>query len=99
MFYALLILPHLLALVGLAVFAYRTGAAEPCDDDYGGWGGSGRDQPPRGPEPPPPFRGLPLGGATAPRRRLRVGERLSELYPRRSRRAHGREQPARPREG
>jgi hypothetical protein len=91
MFYALLILPHLLALVGLGVYAYRTSPAQPSD----GWDDNPWEPPPGGPEPP--SGGPPLVDASAPRRRLRVGERLPALYPRPSRREHEREEPVRPR--
>jgi hypothetical protein len=97
MFYALLILPHLLALIGLALFAYWSSAAEPGDDDQGGWPGRPGEDPPPGPEPGPGLAGPPLVGAAPPRRRLRVGERLSELHPRRSRREREPQQPTAPR--
>jgi len=87
MIYLLLIVPHLLALGGLLMFAIRTGATAPGEDGYGDHGGGG-DWPPRRPGPPPGPNGLPLDGAVAPRRRLRVGERLAELHPRRGRRDH-----------
>lgn len=37
MFSALSVVPHLLAVVGLAVFVYRSSAGETSHDDYGGW--------------------------------------------------------------
>ena len=102
MFYVLLVMPHLVAMVGLAVFAYRYGAADRTDDDFGFDDGTGGErppggQPPGGPEPDPPLGPLPLDAAGPPARRLRVGERLAELHPRPSRREHAPQQPARPR--
>jgi hypothetical protein len=97
MFYALLIVPHLLALIGLAVFAYRSGVAEPCDDDGPGWDDRGPEQPPPGPVPGPPSDMPALIDAGPPWRRVRVGERLSELYPPPPRREHDRKQPVRTR--
>ncbi len=88
MFYLLLIVPHTLALGGLALYAYRSQASPVGDDPSGpGWDG-GDAAPPRGPRPGPPTTRLPLPGATPPRRRLRFGERLADLYPRRRRRDH-----------
>jgi hypothetical protein len=97
MFYLLLILPHLLALAGLAAFAYYSSATEASDDDSGGWGGVQDAGPPSGPVPLPPDGMLPPQSGASPRRRLRVGERLSELYPPRPRRQHEPKHPARPR--
>jgi hypothetical protein len=97
MFYLLLILPHLLALVGLAAFAYYSSACEPSQDSPGGWDHRGGEPPPPEPDRGPSLGGPPLDDATLPRRRMRVGERLSELYPGAPRRAHDPNQPAQPR--
>jgi len=83
MFYLLLIFPHLLAIVGLLAWALRT-AANSSDGDAEGLsdGGGGLGVPPPEPRPiTPPNGGLPLDGSNPPRRRLRAGERLSELHP------------------
>jgi hypothetical protein len=93
----LLIVPHLLALAGLLAYAYRAMVTEPSGDDYGGRDGDQGDQTPREPESGPPLTGPPLPNASSPPRRLHVGERLSELHPRRLRREHDPEQPTRPR--
>jgi hypothetical protein len=87
MFYLLLALPHIAGLAALLAIAYRTDAGgSPEEGDGGHDGGDGRRDPPRGPVPPPSGGGVPLPDAGAPRRRLLVGERLAELYPRRLRR-------------
>jgi hypothetical protein len=82
MFYLLLILPHLLAVVGLLAWALRT-AANSSDGEAEGLsdGGGGLGVPPPEPRPVTPNGGLPLDGSNPPRRRLRAGERLSELHP------------------
>jgi hypothetical protein len=96
MIYVLLIVPHLLALGGLLAFACRSMMAEAGEDDYG-WGEDNQDdQPPLAPEPLAPLTGPPLPHASSPRRRMRVGERLSELHSRRPRREHDPPQPTRP---
>lgn len=107
MFYLLLALPHVLGMVVLLWIAYRTsardsvGGADPLD------GGEGDGGLPRDPTPDPlpsgggvplPSGGrLPLSEAGAPRRRLRIGEQLAELYPAPARREHPPQQPDRPR--
>ena len=86
MFYALLILPHLAAIGGLMMFAYRSGE----DNGREGPGDDWRrdDDAPTPPAPrPDPTTGPPLPDADQPRR-LQVGERLSERVVRRPRRAH-----------
>lgn len=93
MFYLLLILPHVLAIGGLLGFALHSAAGgangEP---DEGSDGGGGLRPPPSRPRPrpPSPSGGLPLSDADPPRRRLRAGERLSELHPALPRREHER---------
>jgi hypothetical protein len=83
MFYALLILPHLAAIGGLMLFAYRSGE-EGRNDDPGDWRW---DEEPPTPPRPDPASGPPLPDADQPRR-LRVGERLSERFVKRPRREH-----------
>jgi hypothetical protein len=86
MFYALLILPHIMAIAGLMWFAFRAG------DDGRHDGGDGLDwlrtddDDPITPAPRPgPAAGPPLPDADQPRR-LQVGEQLSERVVRRPRR-------------
>jgi hypothetical protein len=89
MFYILLIIPHLVLMAGFLWFAYTVSAGGGEDADAG-WGRWDYDfEPPPGPNPAPGAGGPPLPDAGQPRRRLRVGERLAELYPRRLRRGHG----------
>ncbi|MGO9754914.1 MAG: hypothetical protein ACLP22_26240 [Solirubrobacteraceae bacterium] len=89
MIYVLLILPHIAMIAGLLAFAYYSHHAVVHDDDDGStYGSRGEESPPRAPQPVPSCGGLPLSESAPPRRRLRVGERLSELYPRRLRREH-----------
>jgi hypothetical protein len=93
MFYLLLILPHVLAIGGLLAFALCTASSAPSGEaDEGTDGGDGGQRlPPTAPEPAPPRGGLPLGDSDPPRRRLRVGEQLSDLHralPRRDRGPH-----------
>ena len=95
MFYLLLIIPHLTAISGLLFFAYRSGAGDTGEERPGGSGGSPVQVPPRGPRPGPSGTGPPLPDATAPRRRMRVGGRLSELHPGRLRREHAPSAPER----
>ncbi len=88
--YLLIALPHLLGLVALLAWAFSTGACrlgDETDDGHGGHGdGGGPDVPPLLPQPVKPGGGLPLVASATPSRRLRAGERLSELYPVRVRR-------------
>jgi hypothetical protein len=94
MFYILLIIPHLLIMTGLLALAYYAktpGSEEPYWRPDVGYD----DPPPAGPQPGSGPGGLPLPDANAPRRRLRVGERLADLYPRRLRRGHVPRQPDR----
>jgi hypothetical protein len=92
MIYVLLIVPHVLAISGLLAFACWSmiGDDAGLDGDQGG-------QPPSLPEPRPPLTGPPLPNASSPRRRIHVGERLSEVHPQRPRRVHDPPQPTRPR--
>jgi hypothetical protein len=93
MFYALLILPHLAAIGGLMMFAFRSGEDKGQDDSGGDW--SRDDDRPTPPAPrPDPTTGPPLPDAEQPRR-LRVGEQLSERVVRRPRRAHPPPEPER----
>ena len=71
-----------LAVVGLLAWALRT-AANSSDGEAEGLsdGGGGLGVPPPEPRPVTPNGGLPLDGSNPPRRRLRAGERLSELHP------------------
>jgi hypothetical protein len=89
MFYLLLALPHVVGMAALLAIAYRTSSGGSADEGDGGIDdGGGRGDPPPEPTPRPSGGGLPLEHADPPRRRLRVGERLAELYPRRLRRDH-----------
>lgn len=96
MFYLLLILPHVLAIGGLLAFALHSAAGGAGGEQDEGWdGGGGSRTPPNEPPSPSPRGGLPLCDADPPRRRLRAGERLSELHPRLPRREHERRPPHR----
>lgn len=78
-----MVLPHLVVMAGLAVFAWlSTDPQEPGGDTRFG-GLEGDREPPLEPRPVPPVGGggLPLPDAGTPRRRLRSHERLEELYP------------------
>lgn len=87
MLYALMIIPHLLAFVVLLGFVLRSGFhGEESDDFRDGWDDGGPHDPPSGPRQGPSLDGPPLPDADPPRRRIRVGERLSDLYRRRPRR-------------
>jgi hypothetical protein len=86
MFYALLILPHIAAISGLMMFAFRSGEDQTGGDHRDDWGRD--DDRPTPPAPrPDPGTGPPLPDADQPRR-LHVGEQLSERVVRRPRRAH-----------
>jgi hypothetical protein len=86
MFYALLILPHIAAISGLMMFAYRSGEDRGRDDPGGDW--LRDDDRPTPPAPrPQPASGPPMLDADQPRR-LHVGEQLSERAVRRPRREH-----------
>jgi hypothetical protein len=86
MFYALLILPHLAAITGLMMFAFRSGEDGRQDDLGDDWRWD--DDRPTPPAPrPDPATGPPLPDAEQPRR-LQVGEHLSERVVRRPRREH-----------
>lgn len=95
-FYLLLIIPHVLALGGLFAIAMQTRDGQSGgEEDHGlGGGGGGGTPTPEGPRTQPPRGGMPLPGGGPPSRRLRVGETLAELYPRRLRRGHDRPVPA-----
>ena len=86
MFYALLALPHLAAIVGLMMFALRSAEDERREDHRGDWHGND-DRPTPPPPRPSPATGPPLPNADQPRR-LHVGEQLSERVVRRPRREH-----------
>ncbi len=89
MIYLLLILPHIAMIAGLLAFAYYSHRTVVGEGDDGGSYGYRTDAPaPRSPKPVPSGGGLPLADSASPRRRLRGGERLSEIYPRRLRRQH-----------
>ncbi len=89
MIYLLLIVPHIALIAGLLAFAYYSHRAVVNEDDDGGSYGYRIEQPPpRPPQPLPSGGGLPLSDSTAPRRRLRAGERLLDLHPGRLRRGH-----------
>ena len=93
MFYALLILPHIAAVGGLMMFAFRTGKDERHEDPGGEWRPD--DDRPTPPAPQPgPNAGPPLPDAEQPRR-LQVGEQLSERVVRRPRREHAPLEPER----
>jgi hypothetical protein len=86
MFYALLILPHIAAISGLMVFAFRSGEDGTREDPGSDWRQD--DDRPAPPTPRPgPATGPPLPDADQPRR-LHVGEQLSERTVRRPRREH-----------
>jgi hypothetical protein len=95
MIYLLLIVPHIAMIAGLLAFAYYSHRATLNEDDDGGTYGTGAEEPPRAPQPLPSGGDLPLSDSTAPRRRLRVGERLFDLHPRRLRREHAPAHPQR----
>jgi hypothetical protein len=98
MIYLALIVPHVLAIFGLLAYAYRSGAGEDPDEAFGGSDGFFEPSaPPPPPTPSPAMAPLPLPDASPPRRRIRVGGRLSESYPQRPRRTHAPAQPSRPR--
>jgi hypothetical protein len=87
MLYLLLIIPHLVAFVALLWFGCRSGFVDDEREDFrDGWDDGPSDAPPSAPRPGPSYGGPPLPDASPPRRRVRVGERLAELYPRRPRR-------------
>jgi hypothetical protein len=93
-FYFLLIIPHLVACVGLIAWAIRVQPGVFGDSGAEGSDGGGGLEPPLDPQPQGPSGGLPLDGdAVPPRRRLRVHERLADLYPRKPRRTHEPVQP------
>jgi hypothetical protein len=80
MIYALLILPHLCALGGLFMFAYRAESGQ--RQGFGdGPGGEPDHRPPEPPAPAPAGDPLPLPLSGPPRRRLQDGERLADLHP------------------
>jgi hypothetical protein len=86
MFYALLILPHLAAIGGLLMFAWRTGEDQRRDKPGSDWPRD--DDRPTPPAPQPgPVTGPPLPDADQPRR-LHVGEQLAERTVRPHRRQH-----------
>jgi hypothetical protein len=88
MTYVLIALPHLVGLVALLAWAFSTGARGGREEPEEGFGGGGGlRMPPRMPQPVRPRGGLPLADAAAPPRRLRVGQRLGDLYPARARRS------------
>jgi hypothetical protein len=86
MFYALLILPHLAAIGGLLLFAFRSGNDAGREDPGSDWRPDDAGPPPPLPRPSP-GTGPPLPDAAQPRR-LRVGEQLSQRAVRPSRREH-----------
>ena len=86
MFYALLILPHIAAIGGLMMFAFRSGANTNPEPPGGDWPRDD-DRPTPPTSRPDPGTGPPLPDAEQPRR-LHVGERLSERVVRRPRREH-----------
>ena len=86
MFYALLILPHLAAIGGLMLFAFRSGEKDRNDNPGLDWRRD--DDQPTPPAPrPDPTSGPPLPDADQPRR-LHVGEQLAQRVVRRPRREH-----------
>ena len=86
MFYALLILPHLAAIGGLMLFAFRSGEDGTREDPGGDWRRDD-DRPTPPALRPGPDTGPPLPDADQPRR-LHVGQQLSERVVRRPRREH-----------
>jgi hypothetical protein len=93
MFYVLLILPHLLAIAGLLAYALHSAPVDAGEDGYAG--PNGGSQPPLDPSPPPPVDYPLVSDAASPRRRLRVGERLSDQHARPPRREHPIHEPTR----
>ncbi|MFZ0092203.1 MAG: hypothetical protein WAL63_22070, partial [Solirubrobacteraceae bacterium] len=81
MFYLLLIVPHLLAITGLLAFALRSNVGGANEASDGGWDGDDGSPRQPAPGPGPATGGPPLPDANEPRRRVRVGERLSEQHP------------------
>jgi hypothetical protein len=83
--HTLLRLAIVLGFLLIPLALYRRGSHRgPPDSDTGdGWG-----KPPKPPKPPPrgPQGGIPLDDATPARVRIRGGERLADMLPRRSRR-------------
>jgi hypothetical protein len=86
-FYLLLIIPHILALGGLFLFAFNSALSDGDGDDESGWNDGGQ-APPEPPAPAPSGGGIPLPVSHPPRRRLRDGERLSDQHLRPRRRDH-----------
>ena len=91
MLYVLLIIPHLVAVAGLLAYALQSAPIDAGEDD----GPESGSKPPLGPSPRPPVDHMLLPEAVAPRRRMRGGERLSDLHPPRSRRERPVHQPSR----
>jgi hypothetical protein len=81
MLYAILIIPHLIMLSVLFLFAYRTDPAGKGTEPGPGSDGNGGSPPPEPPAPVPSGGGLPLPSSAPPRRRLQDGERLADLHP------------------
>jgi len=96
MIYLLLIIPHLLALTGLLWYALRSRPVDASEDSGGRFPGADGEPkpPPQTPPTGPVVGGPPLAHATAPERRLRDAERLSDLHPRRTRREHHSPEPS-----
>jgi hypothetical protein len=89
MFYVLMVIPHLVALAGLLAYALRSAPLEADEDGYGeSRGPEGGPEAPVDPSPGPPSDYPLLSDGATPRRRVRGGERLSDLHPRRARREH-----------
>jgi hypothetical protein len=80
MIYAILIIPHMIALSALFMYAYRTDSAVKGAEPDVRSEGPGGPPPPEPPSPVPSGGGLPLPNSTPPRRRLQDGERLSDLH-------------------
>jgi hypothetical protein len=90
MFYALLVIPHLLVLGALLWVAYRSSGRGQDEGENGASDdGGGLRRPPLRPGPlPRGGDGMPLPVCDLPARRLRAGERLADLHPLPARRQH-----------
>jgi hypothetical protein len=96
MFYVLMVIPHLVAIAGLLVYAFRSAPVDGGEDDYGEFRGpEGGPKAPVDPSPEPPVDFPVLTHVAAPHRRMRGGKRLSDLHPRRTRREHPARTPSR----
>ena len=97
MFYVLMVIPHLVAIAGLLAYALRSAPVEAGEDGYGDFPGpEGGPEAPVDPSSGPPVDYPVLTDGATPHRRMHVGERLSDLHPRRARREHPAHAPSPP---